>query len=333
MTTQTKDKSSQSDGAAPAPSPDEEFDAALAEMNSGDDAPADDAAADIPEDVPIEDAEDDPAPADDDAAEPETPAAPPEEDAPAGDNPEDIWSSADPKLREAHEKALKDAELRHKGAASRQTAMQNQLADLKAQLAELEKQKGQPQGGKDSEEDKADRPESERDKRLNYLREEYPDLSEPILQEIEESRAKISEFEPIIARLRQDEINRESQAQEAILQEAHQDWPEAVRDDRFQGWLGSQSTAIQEAFARNAERWVDGADAALVIGKFKADVGFGKPTAPPEPADQGEKAKRQRQLAGGREAPVRSPAVSTTGPDDQDFDAWVDRYTQRSGKA
>lgn len=322
MAGEKQDNAPQSDGAANAPPLDQDFDAAMAELDTGDDAPAS-AAADIPSDVPLHDAADTPAPAS--AAAPDAPAA--ADNAPAGE-PQDIWKDADPRLKEAYEASMRDAQYRVDALKGRQSAQDRELQELRRlrQAGQGGQQQEQPQRQEQPASTAGKSPTGLTARQLEALREDYPDLAAPLLDVIEQQNAKLQHLERGVSGYTQERALQAEQAQQAILEQSHPDWSTAVTDDRFEGWLGSQSTAIREAFARNADGWVDGRDAALVVGQFKADVGLGRQASPaPAPAgNQGQGDRRQRQLANGRDAGAGGPSVSSSGPDDQDFDGWVD---------
>lgn len=318
MAGEKQDNTTQSDGAANAPPLDQDFDAAMAELDTGDDAPAS-AAADIPSDVPLHDAADTPAPAS--AAAPDAPAA--ADNAPAGE-PQDIWKDADPRLKEAYEASMRDAQYRVDALKGRQSAQDRELQELRRlrQTGQGGQQQEQARGkGEDS---GAGNPKPK--SKLLSNAEEYPDVLDGVVEEVTDIRVQLQELKVVKDRIEQERKERAEAAQRAILEQSHPDWSTAVTDDRFEGWLGSQSTAIREAYARNADGWVDGRDAALVVGQFKADVGLGRQASPaPAPAgNQGQGDRRQRQLANGRDAGAGGPSVSSSGPDDQDFDGWVD---------
>lgn len=316
-----------SNAAADAPAFDEEFDAALAAISAGDEAPAN-AAASTAEEAGNEGAADNRAPAN--AAATEAPSA---ASAPAGDAPEpqDIWSNAPPELRAAADQLRRDYELRLETEKGRRAGLDRELARLRQQNPQPQPA-AQPEGqhrGNDG--NNGQQPQQQQQPAtsdiVEKLREEYPELAAPILDLIEKQQATVEELKAITAPVQQEREKAEEARQLALLESQVSDWADAVRDDRFIGWLGQQPQSLQTAFNRNADKWVDGADAALVIGKFKQDVGFGTKAPLPVPPAQDE--RRQRQLANGRDAGSNSPSVSSSGPSDDDFEGWVDRFAKK----
>lgn len=315
------------DEAAPAPSPEQDFDAAVAEFTRETSDPAD-AAADLPaEPAPSADAEPAPSP---DAAEP--PAAG-DQAPPAGSSQDDnIWKDANPRLREAHEKALRDANLRLEGVRGRQSASDREVKRLKDRLAELEAGgAGSQQASQEQRQPGSDTPSGLPDKdALAKLREDFPEVAGPMLALIEAQAAEINQLKAPVGALQQDRVQAAISAQETFLTEKHPDWLDVARDERFAGWIQSQPRAVQEAMQRNFDAIVDGKEAALVIGLYKAEMGIGTPSTPPQPSPQPapQDNRRQRQIAAGRDAGRTGPSVTTGIPDD--FDAAVDAYLAKA---
>lgn len=320
----TQDNPTQSE-AASAPSPEDGFDAAVAEFAAEASAPARDAAADDLESKP-QGADDQPAPSQD-AAEPLAAGDKP----PASSTPDDsdIWTNADPRLRKAHEDAIRDAQLRIEGIKGRQSKADKEVQRLRERLAQLEAQQGtgnrteQHQAGSEEA-----APAKSTDDRLDKLREDYPDIAGPLVDMIEAQAAKIGELEKPIGNLQQEREQAYYAAQERVLSSTHPDYREVINADldRYNGWLASQPKVIQEIAVRNEHHVVDGAEVALLVGKFKADLGITAPSAPPPSPAIDE--RREAQKASGRDAGRTGPSVTTGVPDD--FDAAVAYYSARA---
>jgi len=312
-----------SDNAASAPSSDEDFDAAVSEFASESNSdPAHAAADDLPANDKPDGAGEDPAPAS--AAAPDVPPAgdntPPEKDT----SEDDIWANADPKLREAHENALRDAHLRAEGIKGRQSAADRENARLRAQIAELQGGRESSQAPKEGNDEPGDKPSSEIPDHLRQLREDYPEVAGPLLDVIDKMQGELTELKQPVGALKEREAASAIQQQETLLTEKHPDWQAVATDDRFAGWLEEQPKAIKDAMERNFNAIVDGNDAALVIGKFKADLGIGKEPSTPDPKPDPTVDRRQRQLQAGRDAGRTGPSVTTGIPDD--FDSAVDAF-------
>lgn len=308
------------------PAAEEEFDAAFDEAAGVTD---DGAAASFADTGQTEQrAAEPPAPADAGATPP--PAA---AQAPAQANSEDDpWSKADPALRQLFEDFKRDSELRLQGAKGRASGQERELQQLRQELAALKAGNGNAQhsgqaaandeGGQDA------TPLS--DESLQRLREDYPEVAGPLLDVIGDLKAQIGQLQAPVGALQQQQQAAALTAQEQILASQHPDWTTVIASDRdrFFGWLQEQPTSIKEAFARNESAIVDGADAALVIGKFKSDLGFAAPAqqqqAPTNPVQD----RRQRQIAAGRDAGRNGPPAATGIPDD--FDAAFDAFAAKA---
>ena len=313
--------------AAPdSPSAEEEFDAAFEQATGSEHDPDGAIGSDDQPVQPSGGAAEQPAPANAGATPP--PAA---VQAPAQANStDDIWSKADPVVRDAFETYKRDMELRLNGARGRASGQERELQQLRQRLAELEAGNGNAhQNGQAAANDEGGQNATPlSDESLNRLREDYPEVAGPLLDVIGDLKAQIGQLQAPVGVLQQQQQVAALTAQEQLLASQHPDWLQAASDDRFRGWLETQPTSIKEAFARNESAIVDGADAALVIGKFKSDLGFAAPAqqqAPTNPVQD----RRQRQIAAGRDAGRNGPPAAT-GIAQDDFDAAYDAFAARA---
>lgn len=323
MDVETQDNAPTQDAPATEPSAQDEFDAAFAELED-DGAPADKAAVEPEAGSDGDGPADDKAPADDAAAN-RQPAAP----APGSDDSSnDPWANAPAELRERYEAERRDNDLRLRSANGRVSALDRKVQELTRQLEEAQRG-GQKPGttqssdgsqGNDDDGDHADGALSK--DTLAQLREDYPDLAGPLIDMLETQAQQITRLSKGVGAFEQTRENAAIAEQEGVLASQHPDWEAAASDDRFAGWLESQPTSIKEAMARNFDRIVDGNDAALVIDKFKRDVGF---QAPSQPSTPGVDPKRSRQLQGGRDTGRTGPS-SRTGIAKDDFDGAVNAF-------
>ncbi len=304
---------------APAPTPgdSEGFDAAFQEA-----ADLYDGKPPAPAAVP----EQDQAPAGTEDAPSPAPAADQEDAAdddgsPPADTPtiDDIWKNAPPELREAHEKQLRDMDLRYRSSQGRVSALDRELARYRSQ------QQGQPapQQERQPEEQPSAEPKADpsaKEKALAELRDEYPDLAGPLLDEMAEMRARLERLDQGYGAIEQQRATAAVQQQEQRLLELHPDYADAARDERFMGWLETKPQAVKDAFQRNFHSIVDAEDAALVIGMFKNEMGIGATgqQASPQPSAQqpAPSQRRQRQLNSGRDAGGNGPAAAAGVPND-----------------
>jgi hypothetical protein len=111
------------------------------------------------------------------------------------------------------------------------------------------------------------------------------------------------------------------------LAEQHPDWQDVTADRGFADWIQSQPRHIQEAVARNATEIVDAAEAADVVGRFKAFRSAQPGAARQETsagngrADTGNNrlaGRRQRQLESASAARTRGPGAANGIPEDGD---------------
>ena len=318
------------DNADNSPSSDEDFDAAFAEFVTEESDPAKAAAGTLSDDLPPDGAADSPAPAQA-AANSEPTADAPASPAQAPTHDDNLWSKADSTLRQAHEDAMRDAELRFKAIQGRQSAADRENARLRKELERLRATVGgQTSSNADEGDDEGEGRDSPVSDSLRQLQEDYPEVAGPLLNEIEALKAKLTQLSAPVETLAQQQQRAAIEAQENLLTQQHPDWPTVARDDRFFGWLEGQPQAIKDAMQRNFNAIVDGQEAALVIGKFKADLGIAaKPSAPDvKPTSLTAHERRQRQLQSGRDAGGKTgPSVTTGIPDD--FDAAVDVFMPR----
>lgn len=332
MTLEKQDNSSKQDAPGTEPSAEDEFDAAFAEFDA-EDTPADKVAVESEGEDDDDSAADDNAPAsDDDAAASQQPAAGDEPTPGSDQSQDDPWANAPAELRERREAELRDNDLRIRSANGRVAAKDRQIAELQRQLEEAQKAGQKPeatqqsdgnQGGGDGG-DKAKGALSQ--EALAQLREDYPDLAGPLIDMLEAQAQQLEKVSKGVGTFEQAQQAQAIAEQEGLLTQQHPDWEAAAADDRFGGWLESQPQSIKDAMARNFDKIVDGNDAALVIDKFKRDVGFQAPSQNPQNAG-GVDPKRERQLQGGRDTGRTGPS-SRTGLAKDDFDGAVNAFLQ-----
>mgnify|MGYP002777089394 CR=1 FL=1 len=304
----------------------DDFDAEFARIASGKDhgpGQADDLEADDPVDGA------------DDQSSPPAEAAGTEAKA-AGDTPpaqaepsDDIWSNAPPEYREAHEKAVRDLSFKYESTKGRLSALDRKLADIQQKQSQQEGQvnPSKTEGAAEASED--GKPSNDRLDALKRLKEDYPEIGEPVVAIIEDLQEELAQVRQPIATLNEQQQLAAKQAQYQILAEAHPDYQALSRDERWGGWIETQPRAVQEAFARNIDV-TDGREAAWVLGLFKQDMGITNASAPAvaqqQPANEIAE-KRRRQLEAGRDA-GNSGSASVTAEMPDDFDAEFQRLAR-----
>lgn len=100
--------------------------------------------------------------------------------------------------------------------------------------------------------------------------EEYPEVAGPLTDVIGELRDQIKRQERELSAIGTERRDDALAEQATLLAEEHSDWEQVVADRGFMDWLNAQPRHIQEAAVRNAENIVDAAEAADVVGRFKA---------------------------------------------------------------
>jgi len=184
------------------------------------------------------------------------------------------------------ELALKKADERYKNAQRKMTQATTEAKELRrlheqtmAELGELKRQLAE----KDVDLEK-----------LKQVREEYPDLAAPILDQMERTQAQVAETNAELEQLRQmrnQEAHAKAQEQHmALIREAHPDLDNIVESGDWADWLEVQSDEMQ----RYAERG-NVPEVVYLLNKFKSDMGFGQPT-PQERALEKAKAAAEPKL-------------------------------------
>lgn len=259
-----------------------------------------------------------PEPAEPTAAAPAA-ATPAPEPAPAAAAPAaaatDIWSSATPELRAAHEAELALRDQKYRSDIGRQAAYQKKIADLEAALAQ-----GTATPAAATPAAAAATPTSLREKpAIKKSLEDYPDVVTPLVEEIETVLADNARMGRELSVVTEDRRARAISAQEQALTAAHPDWQAACASKDFAAWLDTQPEAIKQIVVRNGDQVVDAAEAIAMVGSFKAHWALTHPRTPqpatpapaaPTPLDT----RRAAQLAAVTSTPKGAPAALPDGP-------------------
>lgn len=303
----------------------DEFDAAMAEATSDDEAPGQPAASDPPADDG-NDTDEPPAPADKAAAD-----APPADKASPGGSPQDddVWANAPSELRQRYDESKRDYELRLKSIQGRQSAADREVARLRQQIADMQNA-GKGSGSESGTGEQSSAGEAS-DDRFKQLLEDYPEIAGPLVEELNALKAQLKPIEEGVSTVQQEREAAFYIAQQQKLEEAHPDWLDTLKDDRFGGWLQEQPRRVQEAFERNRQAIVDGEEAAWVVGSFKEGLGIGKQPDPQDDPKKGQDERRAKQLASGRDYGRGSgPPAANEIPDD--FDSAVNAYADQADR-
>jgi hypothetical protein len=239
--------------------------------------------------------------------------APPEDraadrqDPAARDEPADVWASAPAELREAFQ-AEREARVK---AQNHNRTQNSRLSQLTARLHEIEAAGAHnrapgaeaPEGG--------DGEGKSREDRIKAMREEYPDLAAPLLDEMDRLRQEMSGYSSRAVADEKARFDAHLDQQEALLLEEHPDWQTATATPEWAKWLREQPPYVQQGIARNGSGIVDATEAADILTRFKAA------TNAPDPRREAHEERRRQQLEGGRTGTVRTPATPAgDGADD-----------------
>jgi len=178
---------------------------------------------------------------------------------------EESTSGDDSELRTALEKA----ERAMKGAQARMTKATQEAAELRKMNADLMQAVGDLKG---------QLVEKERDnERLQQLREEYPDVAGPLLDELQRTQDEVRNAQDAVKaqeQLRQREVQEQLSAEHfARIEAVHPDVNEITQTSDWALWLESQDAQIHQ--------WVEAGssnDVNSVLSKYKADMGMRPPT-------------------------------------------------------
>jgi len=165
--------------------------------------------------------------------------------------------------------ALQKAEKAMKGAQSRMTKATQEAADLKRQnadllkgLAELKAQIGEQQ--KD-------------DSKLEKLREDYPDLASPLLDELKRTQDEVKAQRDALAaqeQRKEDEItDKAAEAHFDRIKEEHSDVETIIDSADWLNWLEDQDYQTKQWIQAGSSNDVNN-----VLNKFKADMGVSQST-------------------------------------------------------
>jgi hypothetical protein len=227
----------------------------------------------------------------------------------------DLWAKAPKELREQYEAAQQRAAMlelqfnRERGRTS----------TLTKKLNEIERP---PTPAKEPADRKAD---------LAKLREEYPEVAEPLLEELDDLKG-------VLRTLTAAEQERQSavvEAQAAEVRKLHPDYQDVIvkHADTFAAWVEDPRHPrwVKDAFERNRENIVNAREVIPIVTEFKKFMklpvpGAQQPPAQAQSAPQGTPQpslsdKRQRQLQGSIAPSLRTQPAATSGTIPEEGDA------------
>jgi DNA repair exonuclease SbcCD ATPase subunit len=169
---------------------------------------------------------------------------------------------------------LEKAEKAMKGAQARMTKATQEAADLRKLNADLMQAVGDLKG--QLEERQKD------NEQLAKIREEYPDIAGPLLDELSRTQAEVSSTKEALAaeeRRRQEAVQVQAQAEHFDrIRAVHPDVDQLIETADWINWLEVQDASTQQWIERGSSN-----DVNAVLYRFKADMGM-KPPTPQEQA-------------------------------------------------
>jgi hypothetical protein len=187
------------------------------------------------------------------------PAADADQPASREEIPDDVLANADPRLKAHIEQLEEDGKKARNAARSNGGRLAQALNELHA--LKQAASSGGTEGDGDSDE--------ARKERLAKLREDFPEVSEPILQEITDLRGQVGKLTAGELARAETNVEQALEAEREALIERHPDLPTIVADPEYAKWAGAQSPGIQRIIQENAKHVISAADAGLVFDLFK----------------------------------------------------------------
>jgi hypothetical protein len=244
---------------------------------------------------------------------------PPSEEEKQQEPPPDMWAGASEAQRAAYQTLVNEAaslRARAMSDSGRVSALQRQLDSKPAvpQGAAAERKEGGDASG---------RAELVNEK-LKQLREEYPDLAEPIVEAFATQEARLKAIQESLDGVTQTvgaaQAERAVEQQIGALQARHPDWKQKTASPAFANWANAQPDFIKQVIVRNGQQIVDAGEASALLEQFMRDTGqFGVPKAPVvNPAQDELNARRKRQIDAAAALPNRSGPAGSGPPDDFD---------------
>lgn len=182
---------------------------------------------------------------------------------------------------------------------------------------------------------------------LDALTREYPELAEPIVNEIRQLRQTVADLQGFRQDFTHREVAAQAQQQAQTLAERFPDLAQIDPDRNgillpavqaeFVGWLNTQPAYVRDVVGRNAARIESVDDVADILQRFQASRA-GQPAAPqqaltasPPPASQ----KRSRQLNDAAAPTGRAATRVQSGPPEDPEAAWAyfDKLDRERGRA
>lgn len=244
----------------------------------------------------------------------EDPADPPAAEPPAWKNAPEQWRTAfEAEIAERDRKA-QEAEQKARSANGRYAAAQRRIA-------ELERYATQPKTS-----EPASKPAAGLTERLAALKEEYPEIAEPLTA----IAGAVDELRGSEQRRQEDALAANARAVFAAVP----DMLEVVKTDEFVSWIEDEAPVrVRRLFEANSQAFVDPQGAIEVMQAFKATRGQQPATPPANPANQPDLRSRQLRAGAAPRPQGGRPSVSGLSPEaGTEEDHWADIVRRREAR-
>ncbi len=241
---------------------------------------------------------------------------------PSGEQAPDLWANAPPELiaeRERLQRERDEAQHRANSDANRVAALSRKLQQFTT---------AQPATAPEAKPEELSEAKKALDAKIKDLRENYPEIADPIIEVIEAQRQELQGVRTVLDGMTETQQAQTIEAETHALEARHPDWRDVASSVDWKGWLEVQPDNIQ----RLATSW-DARETSVALSLFKAErieASGQRQEAPPEPAptaDAATGARRSQQLEGGRDVRSR-PAPAASGPP-EDFGAAFEYYAEK----
>lgn len=270
---------------------------------------------------------------------------------------EDPWSDAPPKLKAAYEQsqtALKRLEQSERSNRGRVSTLQRQLNELSSKL------NGGAPGtpGTVATSSEASRTNAVQQflesPEWKAVQEEYPELGAPLGKLAKLINDEQATTRKSVATIQEDRRLAAREEQTDLLEEQHSDWQSVAADSAYGvvddgtgeptilpgSWVDQQPRYVQQAALRNAKGIVDAAEAADLVGRFKAFRSSAQPHAqanrPGQDQDDGTtgslSARRKRQLESSGSVRTRGRAAAQGIPEDGDPETLWNMFEEKDAR-
>jgi hypothetical protein len=203
----------------------------------------------------------------------------------------DIWANATPEQKAAFEAASQQGE----AFAQYKRSNEGRIAAFQRQIDELKQVLNQKD--QTTQQAAVDPAAILQDPKVQKLKDDYPDIYEPIETLIgsvlNQTSAVAKTAESAVQKIQQTEQSQAVDREVETLAKTHPDWLEQVNSKEFPEWLQAQPNYVQEVVRRNAQAITNAEEAAHVLGMFKRDRGIGVSTAPTKRDDTTTRRKAQ----------------------------------------